>query len=110
MSITVVWSGKGEYDDVRQAISACPTRSILLTVAIEAFDCGHALVLLSEAVTEYRPSVELRGHVWTRGQRAAFGDDKIADLTAKRRQSEQTGRPSTPGWQPEPPSVADTPA
>jgi FlaA1/EpsC-like NDP-sugar epimerase len=89
-----------------------------LTVALDGFECGHALVLLSEAVTEYRPSVELRDHVWTREQRAALGDGKVADLTAKRRQSEQTARPSTPvwepepppGWQPEPPSVADTPA
>jgi hypothetical protein len=81
-----------------------------LTAALDTFDCGHALVLLSEAVTEYRPAVELRDHVWTRGQRAAFGDGKIADLTAKRRRSEQTGAPSTAGWQPEPPSVADAPA
>jgi FlaA1/EpsC-like NDP-sugar epimerase len=81
-----------------------------LTVAIEGFDCGAALALLGDAVTEYRPAAEMRDHVWTRTQPVTSSDGKVADLFAKRRLAEHQSRPASSTRRHEPPSIADTPA
>jgi len=81
-----------------------------LTVALERLECDQALALLGETVPEYQPAAEVCDYVWTRKRPAALGDGKVADLTAKRRELEQTGEASTPSWQHETPSIADTSA
>jgi FlaA1/EpsC-like NDP-sugar epimerase len=80
-----------------------------LTVALEGFDCSQALGLLSEAVTEYQPSTEMRDFVWTRKQPAPLGDGKVANLSVKRRHTEQAGRAGVAVRRHDPPSVADSP-
>ena len=78
-----------------------------LTFALERLECDQALALLGETVPEYQPSHEVCDYVWTRRRPAALGDGKIANLTAKRRELEQTGDTSTPIWQHEPPAIAE---
>jgi hypothetical protein len=66
--------------------------------AIESFDCRHAVVLLREAVPEYRPTEEIRDHVWvsrTMGIGPVVADSKVTSLSAHRRNHEALagGRP-----------------
>ena len=81
-----------------------------LTVALDRLQCDRALALLSEAVTEYQPSGEVRDYVWTRKQPAQLGDNKVLDLAAKRRLAEYTGASAPPVRRHEPPTLADVPA
>ena len=58
-----------------------------------SFDCRRAVNLLSEAVAEYRQDNNLRDFVWTQKSLVATADDhKVADFSAKRRQSEGSGK------------------
>ena len=59
-----------------------------ITVALECLECDRALVLLSEAVTEYQVSSAVRDYVWVRKHAAPLSDSKVADLAAKRRPAE----------------------
>src|SRR5437660_8134103 len=60
-----------------------------LSVALESFDCRIAVILLREAVTEYRPADDIRDHVWTRRAIVpAISDGRVADLAAHRRHLE----------------------
>jgi FlaA1/EpsC-like NDP-sugar epimerase len=79
-----------------------------ITVALERLECDRALALLSEAVTEYQPTAEVRDYVWTRRQLAQLSDSKVADLTAKRRQAEHSVVSTAGVRRREPPSLADT--
>jgi len=80
------------------------------TVALERLECDRALVLLSEAVTEYQVSAAVRDYVWVRKHAAPFSDGKVADLAARRRQAEHSAGSEAPVRRPEPPSLADAPA
>jgi FlaA1/EpsC-like NDP-sugar epimerase len=60
-----------------------------LLMALSAFDCDRALLLLSDAVAEYRRMPEMRDYVWARKAASAKSDDrKVSDLAAKRRVSD----------------------
>ena len=61
-----------------------------LNAALQSSDCGRALVLLREAVAEYRPAEDIRDYVWTRNTvlLPATSDNKVADLASKRRHTE----------------------
>ena len=60
-----------------------------LLIALDAFDCDRALMLLSDAVAEYRRMPEMRDYVWARKAASAKLDDrKVSDFAAKRRLSE----------------------
>jgi len=61
-----------------------------LNSALQSSDCGRALVLLREAVAEYRPAEDIRDYVWTRNTvlLPATSDNKVADLASKRRHTE----------------------
>jgi len=59
-----------------------------ISVALERLECDRALVLLSEAVTEYQVSSAVRDYVWVRKHAAPLSDSKVADLAAKRRPAE----------------------
>jgi len=60
-----------------------------LLIALGTFDCDRALMLLSDAVAEYRRMPEMRDYVWARKAVSAKSDDrKVSDLAAKRRVSD----------------------
>jgi len=65
-----------------------------LAVAVERLECDRALALLTEAVSEYQPSAEVRDYVWNRKQPAPLSDGKVADLASKRRHAEHGGLPA----------------
>jgi len=57
--------------------------------ALNASDCERALIILSDAVAEYRRTPEIRDYVSTRKTLVAKLDDrKVSDIAAKRRSSE----------------------
>jgi len=60
-----------------------------LLLALDACDCDRALMLLSEAVAEYRRMPEIRDYVWARRTLSAKLDArKVSDFAAKRRLSD----------------------
>jgi FlaA1/EpsC-like NDP-sugar epimerase len=69
-----------------------------LLIALASFDCPKAVAILGESVAEYRQTVELRDHVWTRKSRPVVlpvsEPSKVADIATKRRQSEVGPRPN----------------
>jgi FlaA1/EpsC-like NDP-sugar epimerase len=68
-----------------------------ITVALERLECDRALALLSEAVTEYQPSAQVRDYVWSRKQPVAVvTDSNVADIAAKRRQAEHSSVSAVP--------------
>jgi len=70
-----------------------------LLVALAGFDCQRALALLTESVAEYQSSPDIRDYVWNRKAVLPHAPGaKVADLAAKRRQSE-LGKPA-PGQTP----------
>ena len=66
-----------------------------LQLALSASDCHGTLGVLMEAVAEYNSrGMQIRDHVWTHKQPALpVADAKIADLAAKRRNSEAGLKP-----------------
>jgi len=66
-----------------------------LLIALASFDCRRAVALLCESVVEYRQSHDLRDFVWTQKTLVETGDHhKVADFSAKRRQSESSAKTS----------------
>jgi len=66
-----------------------------LLIALASFDCRRAVALLCESVVEYRQSHDLRDFVWTQKSLVETGDHpKVADFSAKRRQSESSAKTS----------------
>jgi len=66
-----------------------------ILVTLNASDCRRALSLLEDAVAEYRLVHPISDHVWTRRVLSAAAEgQKIADLAAKRRQSDAVSKPN----------------